>query len=237
MLRFFLFAFFSLLTATSPLAFAAPAAAANTSSGVSAVIRTDGAMVYAKPDFDAEVLTTLNQGQKVRVSQGTTGAVVKFHKVRVGPVLGYVAEIDVQVEGGIKKRDHKRGAGKGNKKSAKSDSKTNPKSKGNARDRARAEMAEANKKREKLPFAFTRYVGLFVGVAGYEEEVGGSKEKDSLLIYGLKLTGPGILFEGPILDLNLMLHYGAPKAYTDISSVKPSGYLIMADSLLLLPML
>lgn len=228
---------FFVLSSVGALAAPKPAAskkatstkAAPMSSGVSAVIRTDGAMVYSKPDFDAEVLTTLTQGQKVRVSPGTTGQVVKFHKVRVGPVLGYVAEIDVQVEGGVKKRDHKRGAGK-NKKSGKA-------SAGNERDRARAQMAEEKKKRDKLPFAFTRYVGLFVGVAGYKEEIGGSKKSDSLLLYGLKMTGPGILFEGPILDINLMLHYGAPKGYTEISTVKPSGYLLMSDTLLLLPML
>jgi hypothetical protein len=192
--------------------------------GVTALIRTDGAMVYAKPDFDAEVLTTLNEGQKVRVSSGTIGEVVKFHKVRAGPVLGYVAEIDVQVEGGVKKREHKRGA------RSKSENKTSKKS-------DREKLADQKKNRERLPFIFTRYVGLLVGVAGYEDEIRGVKKSDSLLIYGLKITGPDILFQGPILDMNLMFHYGAPKGYSEISLTKPSGFLILGDVLLLIPVL
>jgi hypothetical protein len=207
---------------------AAPAAAAGTvvatkakNNGVAATIRTDGAMVYSKPDFDADVLTQMKQGDHVRVSSGTIGDFAKFHKVRVGSVLGWVAEIDVQVDGAPKKRDHKRGAGKNGKKPTK-----------------------AGGKKEKKPFTdtsqplfFTKYVGAIVGLSDFVESISGVDSQESLLVYGIKITGPDILINGPIMDFNVLLHYGAPAYYNALSSTKPSGFVIMSDALFLYPLL
>ncbi len=192
------------------------------SSGVAATIRTDGAMIYAKPDFDSDVLVTLKQNEKVRVSDGTVGDYAKFHKVRAGVVLGYIADIDVQLDGAPKKRDHKRGVGQ---KLAK---------KGDAKGKDGHAKKEKFKD-ENLPILFTRYVGLLIGTSQFQESISGVDANDNLLIYGLKITGPDVLFNGPIMDVNIAFHYGAPSYYSSLSSTKPSGFIVMADTLLLLP--
>lgn len=178
--------------------------------GVAAVVRTDGALVYAQPDFDAEVLSTLNEGQSIRVSRGTTGQFAKFHKVRVGPILGYIAEIDVQVEGATKKRTHKRADKKQEKKKKKDDG-------------------------PQLPMMFSRFVGVLVGQTSYKEGIQGADEDANLLTYGLKVTGPDVVLDGPIMDLNVQLHYGAPSYYDRLSETKPTGFILWVDPLLLLP--
>ena len=182
-------------------------------SGVPATVRTDGAMVYSKPDFDADVLGNLRRGDRVRVSSGTLGDYARFHKVSAGAIIGWIADIDVQVEGAAKKRDHKRGS----KKNARS-----PKEKKPFVD-------------ESLPLFFTKYMGVFVGLTEFNESISGVDAREALFIYGLKFTGPDILLTGPVMDFNLALHYGAPSYYTKLSSTKPSGFIIQTDALLLYP--
>ncbi len=179
-------------------------------SGVAAKVRTDGAIVYSKPDFDSEVLATLSEGQPVRVSKTTTGDFAKFHKVRAGPVLGYIAEIDIQIEGATKKRTHKRGEKK---------------------------SAEKKKKREEpdSPMMFSRFVGLLVGQVSFRESVEGADGEESLTVYGLKISGPDVVLDGPIMDLNILLHYGAPAYYGQYSTAPPTGFLLLIDPVVLLP--
>ncbi len=218
------------------------------------VVKNDGAQVYSQPDFDAQILATLTVGQKVVVSKGTAGAYAKFHRVRAGKIVGYISEMDVEGEGGASLKAAEKSP-VGAKAADTSKSKTKKTSKTASRDkrgrraksqklspaeqekRERAAEERARQARAALPFVFNRYVGLVIGVAGYEETISASKSRDSLLVYGLKLTGPGIFFEGPILDTNVVLHWGAPKGYASISAVKPSGFFLLADTLLILPML
>jgi hypothetical protein len=193
--------------------------------GVGAKVRTDGAMVFAKPDFDSDVLTTLKEGDKVRVSIGTTGEKANFHKVRAGTILGWIAEIDVQVDDAPKKREQRRGAGKRDNKNTKI-----------------TEKKSSNLNKPKKPFMddsvpmfFQKYVGAVVGLSDFDESISGVDAHESLVFYGLKLTGPDILFNGPVLDVNLLLHYGAPSYYNSLSTTKPSGFIFTADALLLYP--
>ncbi len=197
---------------------AAPAAKAK-ANGVGAKVRTDGAMVYAKPDFDSDVLTTLKEGDKVRVSSGTIGEKANFHKVRAGTILGWIAEIDVQIDDAPKKREQRRGAGK--------------------RDGKKAKTAEKKPKKpfldDSVPMFFQKYVGPVVGVSDFNESISGVDAHESLLFYGLKITGPDILFNGPVLDVNVLLHYGVPSYYNSLSTTKPSGFIFTTDVLLLYP--
>lgn len=186
-------------------------------SGVAATVRTDGAMVYKQPDFDAEVLGTLRAGQRVLVSRGVTGQYAKFHKVKVGKTIGYIADIDVAVVGG--------GLSSGAKKTAKNEGKT-----------AKDESKESDKEpRDRMPIYFTRYVGLLLGQTSFKEDISGVDANESLLTYGVKVTGPDVLIEGPILDFNVLLHYGAPEYYSKLSATKPSGFILWSDLLLLIP--
>jgi hypothetical protein len=182
-------------------------------SGVPATVRTDGAMVYSKPDFDAAVLGNLRRGDRVRVSSGSLGDYAKFHKVSAGPIVGWIADIDVQVEGAAKKRDHKRGA----------------------KNAGRPTKEKKPFVDESLPLFFSKYVGVLVGLSEFNESISGVESHETLLVYGLKFTGPDILLTGPVMDFNLALHYGAPSYYSRLSSTKPSGFIIQSDALFLYP--
>ena len=200
-------------------------------SGVAAVVKSDSALIYSKPDFDADVLGTLNAGQHVRVSKGTTGSVVKFHKVRAGSIVGYVAESDVAVEGETKRREAKSDNGPSKTKASsasKNKTKTNNKKKSK-------ESKKRNEDKEKFPMLFSRFVGVMVGQVGFKEGISGVDATDNFLVYGLKVTGPDVLLDGPIMDLNVALHFGAPSYYNSLSTTKPTGFVLLTDGLFLLP--
>lgn len=210
----------------------AQTAPAKRSSGVGAVVKTDGALVYAQPDFDAEVLTNLKRGQRVLVSRGVTGEYAKFHRVRVGKTLGYIADIDVTVDGGS-------GGAASPTGSSTSKNAKNKKSKDAAKvAREKEKEREKNKDKkpkDRMPIYFTRYVGLLIGQTAFKEGIHGVDANENLLTYGVKVTGPDVLISGPVLDFNVALHYGAPDYYTKLSAIKPSGFVLWTDLLLLMP--
>lgn len=68
------------------------------SAAQNAIVTTDGAMVYRKADFDAQVIGYMRSGQKVRISSKTFGGA--FYKIQFKQgVLGYIADTDVESEG------------------------------------------------------------------------------------------------------------------------------------------
>ena len=258
---------------------AARKARSKSSKGVPAVVKTNGALVYREPDFDAEVIGSLKAGQKIQASRGTTGEFAQFYKMRAGVLIGYVADIDVEVgagagaEGGetpssISSMDSKASTGKrhaksrlpsnksksksssrepdgelgassgksAEKSSEKSDEKSIDKSrtKRNGNDRKK-ERSDRKKKRKQVPLYFTRSVGASLGYTLFREGINGVDAKEGLLTYGLKVTGPDVFFDGPVMDINIVLHYGAPGYYGQFSSTKPSGFVLWSDALLLIP--
>ena len=186
-----------------------------------AVVATDGAIVYDKPDQDANVITMLPQGQKVQVSRGTTNGPIPFHKIRVGQKIGYIADIDITTEEAavaqtaIQKK----------------------KSKPVKKDKNGKPVAEKKPKKPKKrePMLFTKFAGFLFGQSQYKEGIVGVDASTTLPIYGIKITGPDVIMKGPITDFSLWIHYGAPSYYGPLSGNTPSGYLIFTDWLLLVP--
>lgn len=180
-------------------------------------------MVYDQPDFDANVIAKIRRGVGVRVSSGTAGSYAKFHRVRVGNKLGWIADIDVRVEGQSRQapvpfgQDDTPGAKKKKKKGKKADE------------------PPAKKPFEDMPLLFNKYVGVVFGGSDFIESVNGVDSSTMWAVYGLKITGPDVLLHGPIMDFNLLLHYGAPAYYNSLSTTKPGGFVIMTDALLLYP--
>lgn len=185
--------------------------------GVAATVVTDGAIVYVAPDVDSSVITMLPQGQKIRISKGTTAGPEKFHKIRVGGRIGYIAAIDITL-GSVSSS----GAGK----SAARDAGAKKKKKGKSRD-----------SKPKMPIYFSRFVGALVGMTEFKESISGVNSSESLLMYGLKITGPDLILGGPVVDFNLALHYGAPSYYNALSQTKPSGFILLTDLNILLPIM
>lgn len=97
--------------------------------------------------------------------------------------------------------------------------------------------AEKTRRRKTKSVYFSRFVGALVGTTEFKESISGVDASDQLLIYGLKITGPDMLFAAAVVDLNIALHYGAPKYYNKLSAVGPSGFVLYTDALLLLPWL
>lgn len=183
------------------------------------VVITDSAMVFEKPDMDSDTLAYLNVGQAVRVSKKIYGLDPRFYKISLPDgKFGYVATIDV-------------GPVKSEKEASRSSSAPKPadlkREERMARARLKSEMAK--------PMMFNTWFGAALGRMTFKEKIPGVKAEEDLLVYGLKVTGPDVLLQGPIMDVNVMLHYGAPSYYESLSRVKPSGFIFSTDALLIVP--
>jgi hypothetical protein len=218
--------------------------------GVWGVVKTDGAMVYRSPDFDADVLGNLHQGQSVVISRTTFGEFAKFYKIKfkqnMHSIIGYVADIDVKPStapgatgsagtGAVSKVPS--GGAAGATPAASADAQAAAKLV--ADKKKKAKKAEREKrikaKQDSTPMYFSRFVGLVGGQTSYKESFGGVSAQQALTVYGLKITGPDVLIKGPIVDLSFLLHYGAPDYYKAYSKTKPTGFILWSDALLLLP--
>ncbi len=190
--------------------------------GQIAAVQTESAMIYSDPDFDASVLTYLPQGKKVRVSKRIYGNYFRFYKVKITDgQFGYIATIDVSLENGAKDEDETRVHVKKKKK--------------NHSKKRKKDSEEDEDRNSKKPILATRYVGALFGMTQFKESISGIDSSDNLLMYGLKLTGPDLLIDGPVMDINLAFHYGAPTYYNNLSSTPPSGFVGFIDTLLIFP--
>lgn len=206
----------------------APAAATKTDatkpdvtkpSGRIAVVVAAESQIYEQPDLDAKVVTVAKRGMKIPVSKGMRGEYAKFFRTRVNGKIGWILTIDIRSVAEAKKVFTKARAAA---------YKPGPFA-------TESEGDDEKEAKEREPFAFTRSVSFVVGQSEYKESVGGADYSANLLNYGLKLTGPDVLLTGPLMDVNLLLHYGAPSYYSDLSSTKPSGFVMWMDANLLLP--
>lgn len=186
----------------------------------SAVVSIDGAMVYKGASFDAPVIAYLKKGKKIRISSRTYGPFYKV-KVRSG-LVGYISDIDVKVMGKAAKKSRSRG---------------------NEKERDR-DVPDFEKRRK--PIFATTYLGVHGGIANYKEEftlnVNGNDSNQvvsaNVPVYGVKLTGPNILIQGPfVFDINAYFSFGAPSYYDQISQTAPTGLLAFIDFKLVFPML
>ena len=201
--------------------------AGGTHKGVVATVVTDGALVYASPSEDASILAQLPVGKQIRVSKGTTPGIQKFHKVQVGKTFGFIDDIDISMgaapapphpgkhEAGTEKMTDKEKA---------------------AREKAKKKAAYRKEHTKPVePMYFTRFVGLAIGAQEFKEGILGVNSSQTIPVYGLKITGPDVLLKGPIMDINLLLHYGAPSYYNNLSVIQPNGFIIFADAMFVLP--
>ena len=197
--------------------------AAGSKSGVSATVTTDGALVYSAPDEQSAVITQFQAGAKVQISKGTTQGPEKFHKIRVGARIGYIDDIDVAIEGAGSPIPPN---GQLSKKAAGKDK----------RDAKKRKHAKLKKQKPNDPFYFSRFVGLEVGSSEYKEGILNVNSSTTFVVYGLKITGPDVLFKGPVMDINLLLHYGAPSYYAPISATQANGFVLFTDAMFVLPL-
>ena len=208
--------------------------------GVWGVVRTQTSTVYAAPWFDAKVLAQLPANTRVVMSKSTFGdRGPQFYKVKINlagkSVIGYIldAEITSEKPGVLAPRLARNEKNPSDTSSAKSQdgSRPNP----NARIAKTGKTKKHKRAKEKQPMLFSHYAGVVVGMTNFKEKISGIHAEQSLLTYGIKLTGPDLLFKGPITEFNFLLHNGAPDYYNAYSGIKPTGFIIWTDGLLLYP--
>jgi hypothetical protein len=184
-----------------------------------ATVKTDSAIVYANANFESQALTYLSAGKKVRISRKIYGDYFKFYKIKVSAKqIGYIATIDVTTEAQSKKdRSQEAAADRERRKQDRDD-----------------EEHERRSKRESV--WETRYAGILIGRTNFKESIAGVAAAANVTTYGVKITGPDLLIEGPVMDLNFAFHYGAPDYYNGISTTSSTGYLFLIDTSLMVPL-
>ncbi len=183
-----------------------------------AVVVSEESQIYDKPDLDGAVVTVVKRGKRLPVSKGTRGEFAKFYRTRANGKLGWILTSDVKSEVDAKKFF------------------TQAKAAAYKRGPFEPEADEV-KGSSKEMFAFTRSVAFAVGQNEYKESINGVDYTANLLTYGLKLTGPDVLLTGPLMDVNILLHYGAPEYYKGLSQIAPTGFILWTDANLLLPII
>ena len=188
------------------------------------------ATVYSSPDFDSETIDELKPGTKIPIStkqfQGN-GGMGLFHKIKTpSGKLGYVPDTDVVLPKGTKLDSPKEPKGLSKDKPARREKQQTP---------VHVEQQQPEEKQRKSIY-LTRYAGGTLALVDYTEKFPGAKLHAQTPFIGLRLTGPGALFKGPPIDFNLQLSPMAPSYLNKLSGHKGSGFLLMTDLMLNLPL-
>ncbi len=194
---------------------------------VPASVVSDGAAVYEKPNFDSKVIDFLNYGSKVNVSKKAfsgVGGMGLFHKVRVkSGKIGFIPDTDIRVTDQVRERAKEVAPNK------RQDDPMLPQSK------AFADDEEEGPSSGRAPLYLTRYLGGALAMVDFTEKFSGKKLNDQMLMYGLRMMGPGVLFDGPPLDFNLWFSLDQPSYYNRFSS-GANGFLLFGDIMAMMPL-
>lgn len=170
------------------------------------------ALVYRSANFDSKVVTKLEPGKSYPISSKTVGP---FYKIKVKDgVYGYIADTDVKLILSAKEQEAKK--------------KESAEKKAEKREERQKKAAE---NRAKKPFEFQKYRGLSLTNVNFREETMGLRPTETLMFYGAKFSGPDVLFEGGYVDANILLHFGAPKYYSDATGKSADGMIMLLDFL------
>lgn len=183
---------------------------------------TDGAAVYQAPDFDSAVQEYLRYQTPVMASKKAyvgVGGLGLFHKVQFKGRSGFVADTDIRVT----------------KKGDKDKDKDEAESASAQKSGSKAWEKEEEENLGKPPLYFIRYLGAAVSGINFTEKFSGKKLSDNMLMYGLRMSGPGTLFDGPPLDFNFLFSVQKPGYYKEFTSSEPNGFMLFGDCMVQLP--
>lgn len=175
--------------------------------------------MYSKPDFDSPVQDYLSYQTQAFVSKrpyAGTGGLGLFHRIRYKNKSGYITDTDIRV---LRKETEKQ---------VSDDKKGNP---------SKAFSSEEEKSASKAPVYLTRYFGAAVSMVKFTEKFSGRKLSDNMLMYGLRMSGPGTLFDGPPLDFNIWFSLQKPKYFGNFSAGPATGFLLFGDLLAMFPLI
>jgi hypothetical protein len=208
-----------------PAAPPAPATGEKKIEWIKATVVTDGGAVYSEPDFDAKVAEYLSVKTPLWASRKAVpghGGLGLFHRVHFQNKTGYMADVDIRVV------DIKEAAEPPAAAAEKSTAKKQPK-----KIRSKALSAEEDEHHSEPPY-FTRYVGGSLALTNFTEKFENKTFRSNMGMAGLRLTGPGVLFDGPPLDVNILFSPFKPGYYSQFSK-SATGFLFFGDIGLTLP--
>lgn len=179
----------------------------------SALVVTDGAIVYKKADFDAPIIGYFRAGEKVRISEKTFGP---FYRVKFKQgILGYVADIDVapQKDGKVSAKPGKSDKGKKAKQA-----------------KTKSSMPVANRS-----LLNRSLYGLTAGMVQWSELFNQREFSDSMIFYGAKASLPfKSILDGPFtLDLSAIFSFSAPSYIQQASTTPVSSMIAIVDASIL----
>lgn len=181
-----------------------------------AIVKINGASVYRYPNFDSPVMTQFPVEKVVRVSRKVykgVGGLGLFYKVRVKPrIYGYIADVDIVPQIAIKKK--KTGFVKQREK---------------VEENPEFERAKAEKEGIK-EVLYSKHVGFVFGGVSYTEEIARSTESANVNTFGLKMVGPGALFDGPPVNFEFTGTATVPSFYEKFANGPVSGFIILSHA-------
>jgi hypothetical protein len=182
------------------------------------IIQSGGTSVYPKLSFDSDPVAYLNEGDKVKISRkkykGLDGFGLFYKVILSNGKSGFISDVEVIPQF--------------------------TKTKFTKKEKENPDFEEAVKDPAppKEPLLFTRYLAVNMAMINYKEEFVGQDLSASTPMYGLKLTGPGYLFEEVPLDIDILVAPTPPSYYDEKLATAPStGFLLFTSMSLKFPFL
>lgn len=181
-----------------------------------AIVQDGGTDVFPEASFDSDPIAYLNPGQKIKISRKKypgSGGFGLFYKVSLGKgKSGYISDVEVVPQFTQTKFTQK--------------VKQNPE--------FEELTQEPQPKLESM--LFTRFLALNLASIQYKEKFSPQDLSAPVQFFGLKMTGPGYLFEEIPLDIDLLISPKPPAYYDDKLATAPStGFLLFSSVSLKFP--
>lgn len=177
-----------------------------------AVVINPGALVYISPDFDAEVIGQLDEGQAIEASVRKFGP---FHRIKyTESKLGYIADNDFAF------KDLSNG---------------NRKEKESAKEPHKENLKEKKQELPKKNFSLygSQFWGPLFSYLSYREDTMGMNPTQKSFFFGAKFVGPDFFIEGDThTEVNVLLRTSAPEFYKQATGIGTSGWIFLPDFLI-----
>jgi hypothetical protein len=98
------------------------------------------------------------------------------------------------------------------------------------------DQAKRNSIKREVPFIASRFRGLSYSLLQFTEDTMATKASQSLGFLGLKLSGPGVMWDGVPTEVDFMYYGQAPKYYAKATGRNASGFIFISDFLFTTPM-
>lgn len=219
---------FLLLTFSSVLILS-PLSKAEGSHDFNGEIIGEEAQIYEAANFDAPLMDIAPLGQKYEMSTKLFNE--SFYRVRLPDGrIGYIVDSDIKPLFKVKKDLNKKSITSQSGQSGQPDQSL--KRKRNIKNKNDKKVSDKQETKKKKPFQYARFVGFELSQIQFQEETMSDHRRDSLLFYGMKISGPDVVIAGDLqTDVNLLFHSGAPGYYQSQTKHGADGWIVMANFL------